>query len=471
MPSGAMSDALHLMEVTRPGHGMYVTQLQIKNLRSFKTADLELNVPGGADIEYPNVNVILGGNGLGKTTVLRAVALSVLGPLLSGSSGFVSEGMVRRLPGSRSFSATKSLKLASAVVKARIDTGHAVVRSQKVSLPNEVNMTTTVRPLGTSERLEWNAEPRNAHSLIEEMQFDDADPAFFLVGYGATRRVESSSRVDESARIKSRLRRYERVAGLFEDHIGLMPLSYWLPEFMAKNPGRYTQVINLINDLLPENCRIDPAPVKTYQGYEHVYTMNGMSLPFRLLSDGYKAYIGWIGDMLFHICMGVGRGLKLRELRGVVLVDEIDLHLHPEWQRVVVPTLAKALPHVQFVVTTHSPLVVGSLEAANLFVLFEEEGTTVVKRLPERVRGKSAEQILLSPYFGLESTRATDTAAELADLARRAVRGDRKASMEYLKILSSGDASKEEEEAPASSTRRARTKEATRTARKKSVKS
>ncbi len=117
------------------------------------------------------------------------------------------------------------------------------------------------------------------------------------------------------------------------------------------------------------------------------------------------------------------------------MIDEVDLHLHPEWQRVVVPTLANALPNVQFVITTHSPLVVGSLESGNLFVLNDMQGATAITRLPEQVHGKSADQILLSPYFGLESSRAEGTEAALSQLALRAVAGDQAASREYLSIL------------------------------------
>ena len=88
--------------------------------------------------------------------------------------------------------------------------------------------------------------------------------------------------------------------------------------------------------------------------------------------------------------MGAQRGGKLREVSGVALVDEIDLHLHPEWQRVVLPKLAKALPSMQFIVTTHSPLVVASLASANLFVLASEAdakgvGASTVHRLPDPV--------------------------------------------------------------------------------------
>ena len=142
--------------------------------------------------------------------------------------------------------------------------------------------------------------------------------------------------------------------------------------------------------------------------------------------------------MLFHLCMGAVSGTKLVDTRGLVLLDEIDLHLHPEWQRVVLPTLSRALPNMQFVVTTHSPLVVGSLQAENLYSLVEEEGATVIKRLPEQVQGRSSEQILLSPYFGLPSTRAEPVSDKLQALAQAAVGGDAHASMQYLRLLSGG---------------------------------
>ena len=419
---------------------MHIQTLKIENLRSFKSVELDFNVPttGDMQIQYPNVNVLLGDNGLGKTSVLRAVALSVLGPLLSGSSGFVPEGLVRRissLPNPEDSTAAKiSLKKTpSATITATIlSTDEEKKTDQKSEwLPDQFSLSTNISSYGSTERMRYKVTPRSIYASVEFLQFNENNPAFFIVGYGATRRVEASTRVDESARNKSRLRRYERVASLFEDHLTLMPLSYWLPEYAKTNKGRYTQVINLINELLPKNCQIQ----KTAEGREHLFEMNGVVLPFSSLSDGFKAYIGWIGDMLFHVCQGVSTGLKLREMRGVVMVDEIDLHLHPEWQRIVVPTLAKALPNVQFIFTTHSPLVVGSLTSQNLFLLVQEKSSTVIRRLPEHVKGKSSEQILLSPYFGLESTRSTGTAAKLKDLARNAVSGNIEASARYLKIM------------------------------------
>lgn len=413
---------------------MYIKTLKIENLRSLAAVELELNTPSTPDLKLPNVNVMLGGNGLGKTSVLRAVALSTLGPLLSASSGYVPDSLIRRPPGVRTQRAIDKLPPATIEGDVSVEPDEL----GKLKLPAELRLITHVEALGTTQRLRWQCVPEKAAKAVELAQFDERATAFFVVGYGATRRVEASTRVDESARAKSRLRRYERVSSLFEDHIGLMPLSYWLPGYATRNKGRYSQVVRLMNDLLPQACRIEAKATKTAAGTEHLFRMNGVTVPFRALSDGYRAYVGWIGDMLFHVCMGAGTGVKLADMRGVVLIDEIDLHLHPEWQRVVVPTLANALPGVQFIVTTHSPLVVGSLQSGNLFLLAEEDGATVIRRLPERVHGKSAEQILLSPYFGLDSTRAPDVSNALQMLADRASSGDRTAPAKYLDLLSGG---------------------------------
>lgn len=421
---------------------MHISRLKIDNLRSLASVEFPLNYPGmeGGGM-YPNVNVILGGNGYGKTSVLRAAALAVLGPLMSRSSGYIPEGLVRRAPGlKRGDDYSHSLPPATAQAEVRFEPTELSQNARKYLLSGQVlRMGSQIKKVHSSELMDWGVIPLKASKFIEALQYDDSSESMFIVGYGATRRVEASTRVDESARIKARRRRYERVASLFEDHLGLIPLSFWLPKFSKDNPGRHAQVIRLINRLLPEACRIQDRPSETVAGTEHLFEMNGVTLPFRALSDGYRAYIGWIGDMLFHLCRGATTGTKLVDTCGVVLIDEIDLHLHPEWQRVVLPTLSTFLPNIQFIVTTHSPLVVGSLEASNLYLLEEENGASVVKRLPEQVYGRSAEQILLSPYFGLESTRASAVSDRLTSLANAAVSGDMKASMAYLRVLSGAE--------------------------------
>lgn len=443
---------------------MQITRLSIENLKSFERAEVEFSGPGARDMLFPNINVLLGGNGSGKSTLLRAVALAVLGPLLAQSSGFVPEGMIRRTgktasakPSARSRAAAASL-IGCAQASVILDAIELTAEQRRVA-GKPLALSTRIEQIGDTERLKVDVPDPKVHAIVERMLFESTSRGFFVVGYGATRRVEASARVDQSARLKARAKRYERVASLFEDHVGLMPLSFWLPEYQGKNPGRHAQVIHLLNELLPPHCQVQAKASETAAGREHLFEMNGVALPFRALSDGYRAYIGWIGDMLFHLCMGSASGLKLRDTRGIALVDEIDLHLHPDWQRTVLPTLARALPHMQFIVTTHSPLVVGSLEASNLHLLqTDDRGRSSARRLPEKVHGRDAEQILLSPYFGLSSTRAPEVEQQMRKLSQKAVQGDARASIDYLTMLSTGNVSVAKTKGPAGGAARPATK-------------
>ncbi|MFG0532296.1 AAA family ATPase [Pseudomonas sp. yb_2] len=124
------------------------------------------------------------------------------------------------------------------------------------------------------------------------------------------------------------------------------------------------------------------------------------------------------------------------EVPGMVLVDEIDLHLHPEWQRSVVPTLATTFPQLQFVFTSHSPLVASTVKRENIFITdTAEDGTATIKQLEEHVFGKSMEQLLLSAYFGLQTTRPDAFKAEDEQLFEKAANGDTTAALDFLARL------------------------------------
>jgi predicted ATP-binding protein involved in virulence len=98
---------------------------------------------------------------------------------------------------------------------------------------------------------------------------------------------------------------------------------------------------------------------------------NGQVLPFRMLSDGYRSMIGMVADIAYRMAVlnpHLGKDAAKRT-HGVVLIDEIDMHLHPKWQRSVVADLKRTFPHVQFIATTHSPFIIQSLEDGELVVL------------------------------------------------------------------------------------------------------
>lgn len=96
-------------------------------------------------------------------------------------------------------------------------------------------------------------------------------------------------------------------------------------------------------------------------------------LPFSNLSDGYRNVIGMVADMAFR-CIQLNPGLKekaISETEGMVLIDEIDLHLHPEWQKNIINDLKRVFPKIQFIVTTHSPFIIQSVSKDELLILDE----------------------------------------------------------------------------------------------------
>jgi hypothetical protein len=258
--------------------------------------------------------------------------------------------------------------------------------------------------------------------------FHDQHPGFLVLGYGTTR--WSAPREENTAvRFKSGNLRHNRIRSLFEDGYSLIPLSQWLPSF--PNKGRRTQVIRLLDELLVD---YDFKGEMDESG-ELIMEKGGARIPLPALSDGYRAFVGWIGDFLYHLCMWAGSGQKLSEVEGVVIVDEIDLHLHPDWQRTIISTLSRTLPRIQFIFTSHSPLVTGSMEWPNIWVMGEHGPV----QLPdEPIHGLSADQVLLSPYFGVKATRSDEKMQRLAELDEKAQRGDVTAAHSYMRELSTG---------------------------------
>ena len=415
---------------------MHIHGLWLTDFRAFKTVALEFMYPGSSiatgqrTIRHQNVNVILGENGSGKSSVLDAIALAVLSPLIT-SSGYRPYALVRRSArGNRS--------------KASIEVD-AILHTQDVMGGVAGNRHETFRALiekrGDIEFVE-DGEPNKPRL---ERLYNERTPAFFLVGYGATRRVEAVSASDLATRRRSRILRYERVASLFEEHFALLPLNAWLPEWRELNPGRHKQVITLINKLTPSAIRFEGS----MEGGEYLFRHRGVVVPFGALSDGYKAYLGWISDLLYHLTMGAPSGAKLVDTKGVVLVDEIDLHIHPAWQRTIIPTIAETLPNLQFVFTTHSPLVVGTLQRENLMTVIRDKlGFPKVERPDEETLGLSADQILRSEAFGLDSTRDPQFRSELIEIQKQAVAGEPGAALKFMQKAAVGDADIEAVEAP-----------------------
>jgi AAA domain, putative AbiEii toxin, Type IV TA system len=124
------------------------------------------------------------------------------------------------------------------------------------------------------------------------------------------------------------------------------------------------------------------------------------------------------GEKLYEESIEIYQKFKyaVRGILGVVIVDELDLFLHPSWQREIIGKIATTFPHIQFFFSTHSPIVAGTVEAKNRYITEETSDGAVIKQYEEEIYGMTANQVLTSSYFNLHSTRAPGTGT-LADLA------------------------------------------------------
>ncbi len=199
----------------------------------------------------------------------------------------------------------------------------------------------------------------------------------------------------------------------------MVPFTY--ATLQLREIGYWEQARDLLNKLLPEEVQLTD---RIDSQKRPLFDRSGIPLPFPALSDGFRTFVGWVWDMLYQIALVQPPSEERRSLvdqTGVVIVDEIDLFLHPEWQRFVIEQVATTFPNLQFLFSSHSPLVAGTLESKNIFVLeADDDGAAVVKQYEEDIYGLTANQVLTSSYFGLASTRAPGTGT-LSDMAARSL--------------------------------------------------
>jgi len=161
---------------------------------------------------------------------------------------------------------------------------------------------------------------------------------------------------------------------------------------------------DMFYDLLERNVEIK------IEGTGVLFREKGTTLQFDQLSEGYKSILIFVSDLLYRLSLNANEEQKITDLKGIVLVDEIDLHLHPKWQRVIIGKLRKLFPNIQFIFTTHSPTIIqGASEDAIIFRVYRNssDGKT---RISEPYFRKELDHLMIntlltSPLFGLEDSR------------------------------------------------------------------
>ena len=141
---------------------------------------------------------------------------------------------------------------------------------------------------------------------------------------------------------------------------------------------------------------------------------NGKTLSVSQLSDGEKCLIAMVGDLARRLAIANPIGDEPLKGSGVVIIDEIDLHLHPRWQRKIIPTLTRVFSNLQFIISTHSPHVITHVQPENIFLLNDsDEGIQYTK--PLESYGKNADRVL-EDLMGLKTTRPDEVNILLKEL-------------------------------------------------------
>ena len=238
-------------------------------------------------------------------------------------------------------------------------------------------------------------------------------------GYGAARRLGGTGLGEETSHV-------DACASLFDEEAALTNAEEWLlrtdytalKSKDAEAERRFNAVKAVLTEILPGVSNLatvqpDNLNRPPFVEVEH----EGKRVPLRALSSGYRSVLVWMVDLAARLFARYPKSVNPLEEPAVVLVDQIDMHLHPKWQRDLVGKLSKIFKNTQFIVTAHSPLIVQAAAAmgANVAVLKREGDHVRIHQDLESVRGWRVDQILASDLFDEQPIRDEVTEERLTE--------------------------------------------------------
>lgn len=385
----------------------YFLSLELENVRCFGERQ-KIDFSNGND-KPRQWTIILGDNGTGKTTILQSlIALTPSPKRVKLETPWNDSWQDPKLADITNLDTWKLFRSPKNQfsLQAKIRLG-AIIDFFECDLPESLKVEGTFR--------------RITSSLISE----SVAQSFFCLAYGASRRAGKTSlseRNDESSYVTL----FDETALLINPEEWLLQIDYASKrdsEFKDERANELKLVREILLKVLPdideirfsesENGRTPKPIVEFHTPYGWVESKD--------LSLGYRTSLAWIIDFASRMFDRYPESENPLAEPAVVLIDEIDLHLHPKWQRELIDYLTNLFPNTQFIVTTHSPLIVQAAAArdANIVVCRREGDHVVIDQSVEAVRGWRADQILTSDLFDLPSTR--DTELEKLEKQRREI--------------------------------------------------
>lgn len=381
---------------------MKLHKIIILNYRKFERLDVDF---------HPQMTVIIGNNGVGKTTVLDAAAIGI-GSFFLGIEGAVSPGIKRddirhisKMSGSR---VDRYPQLPVAIACDGELNGEAV--SWARALKTETGNTT----YGDSYYLK-----KSAAEMQERIRSgSDDDIILPVISYYGTGRLWAQKQESSKKNIDNRFHGYIDCLSA-ESNERLMLKWFEQMTYIQLQEGRKLPELEAVKKAINTAYQQSGANIKDSWVFFNVKThqleISGHNTygeffnhPFHELSAGYRNTLSLIADIAYRMAVLNPQFLEnvTSMTPGIVLIDEVDLHLHPKWQKNILRTLREIFPRVQFIVTTHSPSIIFSANTDELLILEENS----CKKFDCEVYGMDANTVLTDV---METTDTPDDVAVL----------------------------------------------------------
>lgn len=340
---------------------MYIKSVTIENIRAIRNFNMNFENPAGW-------HVLIGDNGTGKSTIIKSIALALIGE---------KEALGLRADWNEWLNKESGSGLIS------LDLDYVNILKQHVEF-SLVRSGTTISINSKSVddvngNLNRNMPAGNANENLN-LNIPAADNEGFSVAYGPFRRFTGGN--PEWQKVFTSYPKLGAHLSVFGEDVALTEAINWLvtlkyQKLEQKNEGLIIDdVMRLINspDFLPHNTSI----VDISSDGVTFQDGNGSQISVNQLSDGYRSILSLTFELIRQLVRVYGADLVFKNIRnnkmeidlpGVVLIDEIDAHLHPTWQTRIGQWFQKYFPKLQFIVTTHSPLICRACESGTIWHL------------------------------------------------------------------------------------------------------
>lgn len=369
---------------------MHIQKVHLKNIRSFENLEIDF---GNSGVGW---HVILGTNGTGKSTLIRSIALAFVGSPEAAVLGY-----------------KQSWK---SWLRQDFDNGKIEVNLELLPFdPLLINFGTDIEG-GMKASVPYNLFSAAFGSL---RRLSGGNPDYRNIWENHPRLAAHLSVFGEDIALDQSINWIENM------HISNLMASVGPPTLEYKK-SLVSIICNFINQstLLPNKAHMYIGPFDL-----SFKDQNDVSLPITELSDGYRSILSLVLELLRQLCKYHENDItkifspdKTKIItKGVILIDEVDAHLHPTWQAKIGRWFTEYFPNIQFIVTTHSPIICRSADTGTIWKLSNEGKSTQI----EQIKGIEKKQLIYgnildafeTDLFGEDISRSEESKEILKEMA------------------------------------------------------